>query len=407
MNTQARAFILGMGVNGLGVSRGLGEAGVRVTGVEVAGWAPEFYSRYCERLVCPSPDAEPERVLELLLAQGVRLERPAVLLPTNDAFVRWMSRYRAELQRWFLFALSPPSVVEALVDKWLQHQMAVQAGIPCPQTFHPDSGAEVARIKDLIDYPALLKPCLSHLWAPVFGTKGFRIDSPTDLERRLAEIAPSGLDVIVQAIVPGPNTNYDQVAAYFDDSNRPLALFTHRKIRQYPTDFGLGTLIESVRAPDTEELGARLLERLHYRGMAGIEFKRDARTGGLVLIEVNARLGLKNILGTRCGVNFPLLAYLDLTGQKPAPVTHYREGVRYLVLGKDFRAFLDYHRRGELGALEWVRSVMTARVFPYFAWRDPLPFVMAAGSNLWRRLLHGSKKARQAIRRRVARARVP
>ena len=83
-----------------------------------------------------------------------------------------MSRYRAELRRSFLFALPPPSVLEGLVDKWLQHQMAERAGIPCPRTFHPGSMAEVARIKDQIDYPAFLKPCVSHLWAPVFGTKG-------------------------------------------------------------------------------------------------------------------------------------------------------------------------------------------------------------------------------------------
>ena len=392
-------------MNGLGVARSLGEAGIRVTGVAVAGWAPEFFSRYCDVLICRSPVSEPERVLELLLAEGERLDRPAVLLPAGDAFALFMSRYRVELGRRFLFALPPPSVSEALVDKWLQHQMAVQAGIPCPRTFHPGSMTEVARIKDQIDYPAFLKPCVSHLWAPVFGTKGFRIDGPTDLERRLAEIAPSGLDVIVQAIVPGPNL--DVVRAYFDDSNRPLVVYVQRRIRQYPTDFGNGTLIESVRLPDVAELGVGLLERLHYRGFGAIEFKRDTRTGDLKLIEVNPRLGANNILATRCGANMPLIAYLDLTGQKPAPVTHYREGVRYLVLGKDFRAFLDYYRRGELGPVEWARSVLTARVFPYFAWRDPLPFVMATGCGLWRRLLHGPKKAWQAIRRRAARVRVP
>jgi len=407
MNTQARAFVLGMGVNGLGITRSLGEVGVRVTGVDVTRWAPELFSRYCEPLACPSPVTEPERVLELLLAAGERLERPAVLLPASDAFALFMSRYRAELGRRFLFALPPPSVSEALVDKWLQHQMAVRADIPCPRTLHPGSLAEVARIKDQIDYPAFLKPCVSHLWAPVFGTKGFRIDGPADLERRLAEIAPSGLGVIVQAIVPGPNTNHYFVRAYIDDSNRPLMLYVQRGIRQHPTDFGGVTLVESVRAQDAGELGAGLLQRLQYRGFAAIEFKRDARTGGLKLIEVNPRLGRNNILATRCGANFPLLAYLDLTGQKPAPVTRYREGVRFLVLGKDFRAFLDYHRRGELGLVEWVRSVLTARVFPYFAWRDPLPFVMAVAGNQWRRLGHGPKRAWHAIRRRAARVRVP
>jgi len=396
-----------MGVNGLGVARGLGEAGVRVTGVDATRRAPESFSRYCEWLVCPSPDADPERVLELLLAEGARLDRPAVLLPAADAFALFMSRYRAELGRRFLFALPPPAVSEALVDKWLQHQMAVRAGIPCPRTFHPESMADVARIKDQIDYPAFLKPCVSHLWAPVFGTKGFKIDGPTDLERRLAEIAPSGLDVVVQAIVPGPNTSHYMVCAYIDDSNRPLALYVQRKIRQYPTDFGNGALNESVRAQDAAELGTGLLRRLQYRGLAFIEFKRDARSGDLKLIELNPRLPQSNILAARCGANLPLIAYLDLTGQKPAPVTHYREGVRYLVVGKDFRAFLDCYRRGELGPVGWIRSVLTARVFPYFAWRDPLPFVMAVAGNLWRRLLTWPKQARREIRRRAARVQVP
>jgi predicted ATP-grasp superfamily ATP-dependent carboligase len=403
VNTQARVFTLGMGVNGLGIARSLGEAGIRVTGVAVAGWAPEFFSRYCERLVCPSPVSEPERVLELLLAEGKRLERPAVLLPASDAFALFLSRHRAELRRRFLFALPSPSVSEALVDKRLQYGMAARLGIPCPRTFHPRSVADVERIKREIDYPAFLKPCASHLWAPVFGVKGFRIDGPTDLERRLAEVAPSGLDVIVQAIVPGPSRNLYVVCTYVDDSNRPLVLYVQRRIRQYPTDFGNGALNESVHAPDVAELGAELLQRLEYRGLGCIEFKRDVRTGELKLIELNPRLNQGHIVATRCGANSPLIAYLDLTGQKPAPVTRYREGVRYLVVGKDVRAFLDLHRRGELGLLEWVRSALTARVFPYFDLRDPLPFLMATPGGLWRRFLTWPAKAWQAMWRRAAR----
>jgi D-aspartate ligase len=400
MNTQARAFVLGMGVNGLGVTRSLGEAGIRVTAVDTTRWAPEAFSRYCEPLVCPSPVTEPERVLELLLAEAKRLARPAVLLPASDAFVIFLSRFRAELGRRFLFGLPPPSVSEALVDKWLQHQMAEQIGIPCPRTFHPRSVADLARIQREIDYPAFLKPRLSHLWAPVFRVKGFRIDGPADLERRLAEIAPSGLGVIVQSIVPGPNTNHYIFRAYLDDSKRALGLYVQRKIRQYPTDFGDATMVETLRSPDVVELGVALLQGLHYQGFGAMELKRDARTGELKLIEVNPRLGQNNILATRSGVNLPLLAYLDLTGQKPAPQTEYRVGIRYLVMGKDFRAFLTYYQRGELGPVDWARSVMTARVFPYLDWRDPLPFAMAVMGGLWRRLVYWPKKAWHRMRRR-------
>jgi D-aspartate ligase len=400
MNTQARAVVLGMGVNGLGVTRSLGEAGIRVTAVDTTRWAPEAFSRYCEPLVCPSPVTEPERVLELLLAEGKKLDRPAVLLPTSDAFALFLSRHRAELGQRFLFALPAPSVSEAFVDKQLQHQMAERTGIPCPRTFYPSRGADIARIKHAIDYPAFLKPRLAHLWGPVFGTKGFRIDGPADLERRLAEIAPSGLGVIAQSIIPGPNTNHYHVCAYIDASNRPLGLYLQRKIRQYPTDFGNGVLNESVRAQDAMELGVEYLQRLQYRGLTFIEFKRDARTGELTLIELNPRLPQSNILATRCGVNLPLLAYLDLTGQKPAPQTGYREGVRYLVLRRDCRAFLDYYRRGELGPVEWARSLAAARAFPYLDRRDPLPFVMAVIRGIWRQLISLGNTVWHGMRRR-------
>jgi len=376
-----------MGVNGLGLTRSLGEAGVRVRAVDSARRAPELFSRYCVPLACPNPDAEPERALELLLAEGMKLERPAVLLPASDAFIRLMSRYRAQMAGRFLFALPPPAVAEGLVDKWRQHEMVAGAGILCPRTIRLASMADVARIKDDIDYPVLLKPRLSHLWAPIFGTKGFRVDGPAELESRLTEIAPSGLEVVVQAIVPGPNTSHYLVRAYVDDSNHPRGPYTLRKIRQYPTDFGDATLIETVRADDVEELGLRLLQRLQYRGLASIELKRDERTGELTFIELNARLGQNHILGTRCGVNLPLIAYLDLTGQTPAPRRAYREGVRYAVVAKDVRAFLDHSRRGELGPVQWIRSLATARVFPHFDRRDPLPFVMAVGRGLRRRLL--------------------
>lgn len=91
-----------------------------------------------------------------------------------------------------------------------------------------------------------------------------------------------------------------------------------------------------------------------------------------------------------------------MSQQKLAPVTNYREGVPYLVVGKDVRAFLDCYRRRELGPVEWARSAMTARVFPCLDWHDPLAFVIGAGRGLWRQLLLGPKTAWHAMRRRAA-----
>jgi predicted ATP-grasp superfamily ATP-dependent carboligase len=316
-------------------------------------------------------------VLELLLARGSRLDAPAVLLPTGDAFVQFLSRYERELRRWFLFALPEPPAREALVDKRLQYELAAQVGTPCPRTWPLRQWDDLARIAREVEYPAVLKPCAAHLWRSVFRNKGFLVDGPAELERRCAEIAPHGLEMLVQSFVPGPPTNLYLLHAYIDDGDRPLAVWTKRKLRQYPVELGTGTLSESVRCEEVEQLGLELLRRVRYRGIGYVEFKRDERDGRFKLIELNGRLPQSNIHAARCGVNFPLIAYLDLTGQKPEPQMEYRLGVRYLNAVNDFQAFWTLYGRGELGPVEWLRSIAGARVFAHFDWRDPLPFLAA------------------------------
>ena len=52
-------------------------------------------------------------------------------------------------------------------------------------------------------------------------------------------------------------------------------------------------------------------------------------------------------------------------------------GVKWLDTVADFRAFQQYHERGELGVKDWLRSWRGARAFALFAWDDPLPFLFA------------------------------
>jgi predicted ATP-grasp superfamily ATP-dependent carboligase len=78
-----------------------------------------------------------------------------------------------------------------------------------------------------------------------------------------------------------------------------------------------------------------------------------------------------------CGINFPLIQYLDLTGQRPAPRREYTEGVKWLDTIADFQAFKQYHERGELTFKDWLKSLWRARVFALFAWDDLLPFLVA------------------------------
>ena len=108
-----------------------------------------------------------------------------------------------------------------------------------------------------------------------------------------------------------------------------------------------------------------------------MEYKRDREDGQYKLLDFNPRLMLSDGLTAYCGINLPLLQYLDLTGQGPTPQREHAERVTWLDTIADFRAFKEYHERGELGLKEWLKSMSRARVFALFAWDDPIPFLVA------------------------------
>jgi D-aspartate ligase len=380
---DSQAMVLGMGTAGLGVMRALGEQGIRVSGL---GWQPRTpaaASRYCVRaLICPHPGREPQRVVDTLLAEAQRLDAPAVLLPTSDEGLLFLARNADTLRGAYLFTLQESRLQAALVDKRLQYELAKQVDTPYPQTFYPYGGDDLERVAREVRYPALLKPALSHVWAQMHGSKAIQVDGPEELEYRYAELARDEVEVMVQSLVVGPVTNEYVLDAYLDASGQVLGRFTRRKIRQFPPDFGVGTLLESVRCEEVERLGLELLQRLGYHGLACVQFKRDDRDGRLSMLEINGRLAFNSFHATRCGVNLPLLAYLDLTGQHPRPIARYRLGVRYLDLATDTLAFLALHESGELGLLEWLHSIASARAFTHFDLRDPLPFLRARRNEL-------------------------
>ena len=373
------AFILSLFDTGLGAVRSLGRVGVPVIGLDSDPRMPGFKSRFCTARLCSDPVHQPDELVRFLLDEGRRLERPGILFPASDAFVLFLSRYRDDLGACFRFALPPANVLEAIANKRRQYELAEQVGTPYPRTFYPETVDDVQRIKEEVEYPAFIKPYYGYLWRQKFGGthKGFKVHTSRELVERFRVILPTGLQVMVQSIIVGPNTNHFKVNVYMGTAGKPLAMFTLRKIRQYPTEFGVGTVVESLRYPALVELGLKFFRGIGYQGIGSIEFKKDERDGKLKMIELNPRLWQQNIQATVCGINFPLIQYLDLTGQAPPPQSDFVESVKWLDAVADFQAFWDYFRCGELSPWAWLWSWRGVKAFATFAWDDLGPFLEA------------------------------
>lgn len=397
---SATAFVLSASTpNGLGAIRSLGREGIRTVAVDHKRDAAGLRSKYAHPLVLPDPVAHPEEALEELMAAAKGLSHKGVLFPCSDAFVLFLSKYRAELGERFSFCIPSPEVLEGMINKRKQYEMAERIGSPMTQTFYPSTMEEVEQIADRLIYPAFIKPYYSHLWYTRFGNKGFKVLNSKELRARYREVLSARLEALVQSIIQGPNTNHVKVCSYYGQEGRCLAQFLTRKIRQYPTEFGVGTVMCSFHDDTVADIGTKFFEGIGYQGIGSIELKLDDRDGRYKLIELNPRLWAQNSQATAAGINFPLVQYLDVTGQRAAPATSYRDDVTWKDSLEDIQAFWWYHRRGRMSWSELARSWLRTDCHAYYAPDDVAPALSHVRGGIYpARLLVEMLKRDQSVK---------
>jgi len=375
VDTRTASFVLDMSANGLGVVRTLGRKGIPIVGVDSKKDAPGLKSRYCRPLVTPHPAEHPQAALRLLLMEGAKRSEKSVLYPTSDEWVLFVSRFRRELEREFLYAIPSEDVVESIIDKRKQYKLAQQIGTPYPKTCYPENVTDVERIKDELVYPVFVKPYYSHIWAEKFGNKGFKVSSPSDLVAKYEAIFDAGLEAMVQAIILGPDSNVVEVYAYLSDKYEPLAWLVSRKLRQHPNNFGVSTNSESIHDQEALEIAMNFFRLIEYRGIGHIELKKDERDGKYKMIELNARSGPCNVETVLAGVDFPLIQFMDLTGRTVGEQKDYKDGVKWLNALPHCLSLYESTHDLKLSMMKSLEAVRKADCHAYFASDDMWPFI--------------------------------
>lgn len=373
------AIVLGGSSNALSFARSLGRRGVPVLMLE-SERSLGTYTRYAKALVLPPVEDAPEAWLELLEAVGTRLHRP-ILFPTGDADTLLVSRHGDALEGRFRMLVPPAQTVERIIDKRLQYGDAQAVGIAVPAIYLPESEDELRRLLPHLPYPVLLKPHESHVARRVIGRKVVVAASAAELLSAYRRLLARGLSMMVQEIVPGDDSALFGYLAFYGADGTEVAWLTKRKLRQYPTQFGDGSLQVTVIAPEVAAQSRRLVRAFGLRGFVGIEFKRDARDGTFYLMEINPRTVSGNQLAISAGIDFPWIGYRHLTGSPSCSVatTGFRPGVTYINEALDVFAYLELRESAPIGLRGWLRSVRGARARAIWAPDDPLPLVVGAG----------------------------
>jgi D-aspartate ligase len=353
------------------VARDLHGAGFRVIGVDDDRTRPGCHSRLVETVRGLSHLPLGLQLVETLLDHADREGGPWLLVPAADDAVQWCITHRDTLvPRLRMSSGLVPERAGVMLDKSLFGQRCRALGIDVPATVQPASMADVQAFARDVGLPCIVKPRAGHLWRKKL--RGQKLLTPQDLpelERVMRDIVGDPSGVVLQELVPGPESQLVVGAVWAGEHGRVRHVLTARKIRQFPRNFGSGSLVRTEDLPDVRALSIDIVEKLDYRGLCGTEFKLDARTGRLRLIEINPRPTLWFDLCRAAGTHLVRGHAQELTQVPGAPITAQVDGVTWRYLVRDAIAL------AQVGPLALARSLWQDRhvdADAVLAFTDPL-----------------------------------
>lgn len=306
----------------LPIVRALGRSGIQVTGVESTRFALSFFSRYCtRRVISPSPVTQPHHYLECIKTFLGRHHHDAVF-PLEDETMLLMAKYKDEIAPLTNLPVPDFETIMKARDKAVTLNIAKKLGIPHPKTYLVRDGTEAEALKNDLEYPVVIKPRMSS------GSRGVvYVKSKSDFVASYTRIHDKYPCPLVQDYIPPGGTPLG-VAVLFDNESNLKAVFSYKRLREFPVSGGPSTLRESIRHPEVEKMSIKLLKAIRWYGVAMVEYRVDPRDGQPKLMEINPRFWGSVELPIVAGVNFPCLLLRLAMGEQFDPVTDYRVGVR-------------------------------------------------------------------------------
>ena len=389
LDVRTPVLLLGGKENTLSIARHLGRLGIPIS-VSGPGNCWGIHSRHVQqRFPIPRHASDADYWHDLLLSSDQSLDGH-IIWACCDSAIEFIADNNAALTARYIVDEPVPALRKALLDKCATLELAKKAQIGAPRFWRIGPDLNLRALRDEIEFPVMVKPLASHKFANVFGRKLFIVNGGFDELSEKIELAEAhGLEVMIVEMIPGPDSLLSSYYTYITEDGEALFDYTKRVLRRFPKNSGNACYHVSEWVPETAELGLSFFRRIGFKGMGNIEFKRDLRDGKLKIIEANSRFTAGQELLLRSGAPIDLIRYCHLTGQKAAGFQTYVQFLRYWYPVRDFLAFLELRRNGELTIASWLNSIVPYhKVTPLWDPADPLPSLGAAYS-VAQRLLRG------------------
>lgn len=372
-----KAVILGSNYYiGLSIIRCLGSKGIYTVAVDYSGeGCYGARSKYLkEHLIAPHYKEREEDFLKFLIDYAKKENDKPVIFPCADAYVEFIDKHLMELKEYYLINMTEQGLWSSIMDKQALHALAVKHNVLVPETVSTSEENFVERVEKEILYPCIVKPTDSPAFMSRFRTKMFMCYNKEDVAAAVKRANDENLEVVVQRIIPGFDNHMYTFDAYLSQDSKVTHWMTCQKLRQYPINFGASVYTKQKYVQELYDIGAPFMEAIGYKGFGEIEFKKDEKSGRFYLIEINVRTTTLNTLLDKCGINFPLLAYTELTGGDiGSKGANYDTGIIFRYMFEDIFSIRAYIKTKQLSRMQVYKSLLAKKAPAVWSFDDPAP----------------------------------
>jgi predicted ATP-grasp superfamily ATP-dependent carboligase len=373
--------VLNAHYTGLGIARSLHGLPVTVFGLTAETDTPARSSRDLRLVRSPDTEADPEGAARFLERFAADLQARPLLVPTRDHDVHFVMHHRARLEAAYDLPMAPNAVLERVLNKQALFEVARSVGIHCPVSVEVADDAQLEAALAGVAMPVVVKPLFSRDWRRpevrrvVRKNKAFVFQTAGEVRELYGALRGLAPHLLVQEFVAGADDQLVVFGSYVDRAGVPRAHFTARKVLQHPRVCGNGVAIRAERMPaDLTESSLALLRALEYRGTSELEFKREAGTGRLALIEMNARHWDQHRLSDAVGASVTRAMYEDWIGAGSGVRAQSSRDVTIIVEDAWLRDLADALRGREGSTADFLRLLRPPLRGALWHWRDPRPF---------------------------------
>ncbi len=280
-----------------------------------------YFSRYAsKRLLWPSYVRE-RPLFEEKLIEYLKNNNIDVTISVGDISSDILSANKAVISEYTHIVNPDYPVFIQAADKLNLMNYCMKNGLPCPRTYHLDPET-VNKIDVLLDFPVIVKPTRG------VGAVGLhKFNEKTELESLYPLLIEQYGDLIIQEYIPPADGPQYQAEAFMDGEGRMKVCLIIEKPRFFPVTGGTSTANVTISHPGIKDIAKQLLEGLHWKGAADIDFILDPRDGVVKILEINPRVTAGIKVGFAAGIDFADLHIKLALGQEIKMIDKYKLGV--------------------------------------------------------------------------------